>query len=207
MIDERGDVLLLIPKGASTVPKDISRRAKDAYRAAPADLIDRAATDWRAAIVTELYPALIMSNLPRRSAKQEKEVHRRVLRFQGGHWEELFAKADKPPHPRSTRSNDALSSLENEDRRVAKAAAAALNLGSVSKASQLLHSPAAIATITPEAALAEFRAVNPLPGQEAPPLPPHPDDAGRDQAPPGTRTRSPLDPPPTPSQNKSKSES
>ena len=149
-----------------------------------------------------LYPALVMSNLPRRSAKQEKEVHRRVVRFQAGHWEELFAKAEEPPAARSTRSNDALSSLENEDRRVAKAAAAALNLGSVSKASQLLSSPAAIATISPEAALAEFRAVNPLPGQEAPLLPPHPDDAGRGQAPPGTRTRSPLAPPPTPSRNR-----
>jgi len=195
-----GDVLNLIPKGAATVPKTIPRRAQDDYRNALAETLDKAASDWRAAIAAELFPALMMANLPRRSAQQEKEVRRRARRFQAGHWAELFDHADLPPSPRSVRSNDALSSLENADRRRAKAAAAALNMGSVSKASQLLSSPATIASITAEQAVAEFQAVNPLPGQVAPPLPPHP-DAEDQQTTHGTRTRSPLDPPTNPNRD------
>ena len=75
--------------------------------------------------------------------------------------------------------------------------AAALSMGSVSKAGQILSSPATVAAITPEEAVAEFKAVNPLPGQDAPPLPPHPD--GGDQCPAqGNRVRSPLAPTPNP---------
>jgi hypothetical protein len=198
-VRERGDVLKLIPKGAGTVPKGIPRSVSDEYRQAIADVLDRAERDWRAGVVVEMYPALLMAHLPRRSKPRDKEVRRRARRFQAGAWEELFAQADRPPPPRSGRSNDALSSLEHEDRRLAKAAGAALNLGSVSKASQLLSNPAATASVTAEEAVAKFTAINPLPGQPAPPLHPHPGEAGQphpnpDNVEPGTRTRAPLAP-------------
>ena len=123
--------------------------------------------DWRAQIAYELYPCLITANLPNKSAPRVRETKHRCKLFREGRWEQLFEFANRPPPPRPTRSNAALSELQTADRKAAQAATAALNLGSVSKASQALSNPNLGVNLNPVLAAETLRKMNPVPGTTA----------------------------------------
>ena len=170
--------LELLPKGRGTVPRFIPKRVHHIYRASLAPVAARACPltpggrgDPRAQLMCELYPALIMSNLPRRSNDAVQEIKHRTRLFRSGAWEDLFAKANEAPRLPSVRGDDASSSLQEDDDKAAKAAGKAMSLGSVSKASQALMNPNLGVVHDLATAVAAFEAVLPSPGGRAPDLP------------------------------------